>query len=98
MDLIHSTIHSILKVSPLSGEMCLNCFKQSYPYITKETYLHKHAMENLLRTFSYAPVLRERGLTTLVEKLIEIDVGNADRYNNMIFKKNWNILGNDEIG
>lgn len=31
-------------------------------------------MSQLLHLFSYAPVLRERGLTLLVEKLIAIDV------------------------
>lgn len=74
IDLIHSCIQSVLKVCPLSGEICLGSFNRYYPYITRETYLHKHAVENLLRLFSYAPVLRERGLSLLVDRLIEIDV------------------------
>lgn len=74
IDLIHSCIQSVLKVCPLSGEICLGSFNHYYPYITRETYLHKHAVENLLRLFSYAPVLRERGLSLLVDRLIEIDV------------------------
>ena len=74
LQLIHSTIQSILRVSPLSGQVCLSCYKENYPFITRENYLHKHAVSQLLHLLSYAPVLRERGLTLLVEKLIAIDV------------------------
>ena len=74
LQLIHATIQAILRISPLSGQVCLTCYKENFPFITKETYLHRHAVSQLLRLLSYAPVLRERGLTLLVEKLISIDV------------------------
>ena len=73
-DLIHETIHSIFKISPLCGETCLHCLKMNYPYITKETFLHKHAVTNILRMLSYAPVLRERALSIIIERVIQIDV------------------------
>lgn len=46
----------------------------NYPYITKETFLHKHAVNSILRMLSYAPVLRERALTMIIERVIQIDV------------------------
>lgn len=72
--MIHETIQSIIKVSPLCGEVCLRCCKMNYPYITKETFLHKHAVNSILRMLSYAPVLRERALTMIIERVIQIDV------------------------
>ena len=74
IDMIHNTIQSIIKVSPLCDGDCLRCCKMYYPYITKETYLHKHAVSNILRMLSYAPVLRERALSMIIERVIQIDV------------------------
>ena len=74
LNIIHDTLSEILKTSPRSSEVIMYAFKANFPFITEETYLHKHAILNMLRIFSYAPSLRERGFLFLVEWLISEDV------------------------
>lgn len=74
LNIIHNTVREIIKISPTSSDLIFRSFSINLPFITEETYLHRHAFKNLLRLFGYAPSLRERGFLIIVEWLINVDV------------------------
>lgn len=74
LNIIHNTVRDIIKISPTSSDLIFRSFSINLPFITEETYLHKHAFKNLLRLFGYAPSLREHGFLIIIEWLINVDV------------------------
>ena len=77
-ELVHDTIQSILKIAPLSNNALFQVCQDSFPHNSAPVELQTYYLKNLLKILSYAPMIRDRSIAVIIEKLTAIDVSTGD--------------------
>jgi len=77
---IHTIINKILLIVPTACTSLFPILEEYFPHKREDLEKHKFYLNNVLRISEYAPVLRERILALVVDKLLSID------------KLDWRIL------
>eukprot|EP01098_Paradermamoeba_levis_P015850 TRINITY_DN828_c0_g3_i2.p1 TRINITY_DN828_c0_g3~~TRINITY_DN828_c0_g3_i2.p1 ORF type:complete len:666 (+),score=208.21 TRINITY_DN828_c0_g3_i2:67-2064(+) len=70
----HKTLSRILALAPISGQILINILTSRFPYRKMDVETHTFYTKNLIQIISYFPMLRDRILLLIVEKLVQIDV------------------------
>jgi len=73
-DYIHTTINRILLIVPTGCTSLFPILEEFFPHKREDLEKHKIYLNNVLRISDYVPVLRERLLALVVDKLLSIDV------------------------
>jgi len=73
-DYIHNTINRILLIVPTGCTSLFPILEEFFPHKREDLEKHKIYLNNVLHISDYVPVLRERLLALVVDKLLSIDV------------------------
>lgn len=73
-DRVHRTLERLLKLSPIAASSLFPLLVEHYPHMRLDVYVQQVYVKSLLRVVEYAPALRDRVITVIVERLIYMDV------------------------
>lgn len=73
-DLVHSALTRLLQLLPSSPTVLFPLLVESFPHKRNDVTIQLVYVKNLLRVSEYAGSLRDRILTTIIERMIHIDV------------------------
>jgi len=73
-ELIHPLLHKILAVVPGSHDQLGTVLLEYFPHLSHSIHVQRAYTANLLRVLEYCPLLREKLLPALIDRLIRIDV------------------------
>jgi len=73
-DLVHAALQRLLHLMPGASSTLFPILAASFPHKRQESTAQLIYVKNLLRVSEYAPSLRDRILTTIIERMIHIDV------------------------
>eukprot|EP01083_Nonionella_stella_P139051 423354_1 len=71
---VQATLSGIRTLVPSMATVIFPFLVQNFPYKTRPTRHQVHYLKNLLRISEFAPELRDRILTLIAERLVQIDV------------------------
>ena len=73
-DLVHSALTRLMQLLPSSPTVLFPLLVESFPHKRNDATIQLVYVKNLLRVSEYAGSLRDRILTTIIERMIHIDV------------------------
>jgi len=71
---VHATLQALLSLVPTASKPLFDSLRSRFPYCGCDIEFHAVYTANLLKTSVYAPVLRDRILSLLVDRMVDIDV------------------------
>ena len=74
---LHDTIRRILRVTPLGCGILLNILIELFPQRSRDVRLQTEFARESLRVGEYVPVLRDKLLGIIIERLLDLDVSLA---------------------
>ncbi|KAK8798826.1 hypothetical protein WA158_007910 [Blastocystis sp. Blastoise] len=72
--IIHETLQSVIQVAPLSAMQLAQTYQDLYPHSSADVEMQTYYLRNVLETLDYCPMIRERCISVIIEKLTAIDV------------------------
>ena len=71
---VHNTLASLITLVPTAIKPLFDQLRHHFPFFGRDIEVHAIYVANLLKVSSYAPVLREKILGLLVDRMVDIDV------------------------
>mmetsp|Transcript_52377 Transcript_52377/g.131610 ORF Transcript_52377/g.131610 Transcript_52377/m.131610 type:complete len:609 (-) Transcript_52377:47-1873(-) len=71
---VHSILRRITELAPMSTTTLLKTLVDGFPHKSHPAAVQKLYVQNLIRVNTYCPVLRDRLMALIVEKMVQIDV------------------------
>ncbi|KAJ3295089.1 hypothetical protein HK104_003021 [Borealophlyctis nickersoniae] len=73
-DRIHAILSSIVRIIPTGPTFMLPLLAENFPHKREELSVQVHYVRNIFRILEYAPVLRDKALALIIDRVLQIDV------------------------
>ncbi|CAH2086131.1 unnamed protein product [Euphydryas editha] len=81
---IHTIIAQIVAVMPMTSDLLMQTVIEQFPYYKVGCFINRAYVHNLIWMSKYIPSLTEQIMTTIVNKMVDMDANGVDRDKNKI--------------